>query len=172
MTFRMQTDRDISDPELLKISLNPKEFKLGQERRYDQAFQVNYAPNILPFITGTRLGFSSSHGETFQVSGSTISNIRRIANNRAFTANTSLRLQSLLGENKRGRVTRPARRPTPQRPKGNMSLDSLRQETDSTKTPKAEEPKEPGTPFYYYGIQFVRFFTDRIDPIGLRSFEI
>jgi hypothetical protein len=167
LTYRMQTDRDISDPNLLKISFNPSDFKLGQERRYDQSFQANYAPNILPFITGTRLGFSSSHSETFSQSGSTISNIRRIGNSRSATANTTFNLQRLLGENKRGSVTRNRRVPPREPPKRNLNLDSLRQERDTTSQKKPEPPKEPGTPFYMYGLQFLRLFTDRINPIAL-----
>jgi hypothetical protein len=167
LTYRMQTDRDISNPDFVSFSFNPSDFHLGQERRYDQAFQASYNPNILPFITGTRLGFSSAHNENFNVTGTQISNVRRIGNSRAFTANSSLDLQRLLGQNTRGRAVPPPRTPPRSQPGRDLGLDSLRQEADSTKGTKKETPSEPGTPVYLHGLKFLRFFTDRISPIGV-----
>jgi hypothetical protein len=51
-------------------------------------------------------------------------------------------------------------------------LDSMMNLVDSSgasskgRSSKPKTPKTPGTPVYMYGLQFIRFFTDRIDPIS------
>ncbi len=167
--YRFSTDRDISNPDYVKFSFNPKDIILGQERRYSEALTINYSPNVLPFITGTKLGFTSSHDESFDQSSSatTISDLRRINNSRSFSAGATLNLQRLLGQNKggtpqRGRVTPPKPKPS--------GLDSLRRgaaaDTTQGKPPVVSEPKVPGTPVYMFPLRFVRLFTDQIDPVA------
>ncbi len=168
LTYRFTTDRDISDPNLLKLSLNPKSIILGRERRFDEAFTASYSPNVLPFVTGTRLSFSGSHGETFDQSGTAglISSVRRIQNSRSFSAGATLNIQKLLGQGKGSTAKRPT---PPKAPLRNPTLDSLRRsaETDTLhKDKKEQKPKVPGTPLYMHGLRFIHFFTDQIDPIS------
>ncbi|MGB5138949.1 MAG: cell surface protein SprA [Candidatus Zixiibacteriota bacterium] len=167
--YRFTTDRDISNPKLVKFSFNPKSIMLGQERRYDESFTANYSPNIVPFVTGTKLGFTSSHGETFEQGGAEgiISNERRISNSRSFTAGATFNLQKLIGQYKAGV---PKRTPPAKAPVKNPQLDSLRKNTgaDSLPKPKLEEkPSAPGTPFYSHGLRFIHFFTDQVDPVSV-----
>ncbi len=168
--YRFTTDRDISDPNLVKLSLNPKSILLGRERRYDESFTANYSPNIVPFVTGTKLGFNSSHGETFDQTGpgGQISDSRRISNTRSLTAGATFNLQKLIGQHKAGLPKKQA--PPKVQPK-NPSLDSLRKgmESDSLLKGKKEEPKPhvPGTPVYAHGLRFIHFFTDQIDPVSV-----
>ncbi len=170
VSYRMNTDRDISDPARVKFSFNPKDVKLGQERRYNESFTMNYTPNILPFITGTKFGFSSTHDETFdQSSIADTSTSRRINSSRGLTASATLNIQKLLGSNKGGA---PARgRTPPPKPKGKVGdLDSLRRgaSSDTSKAkPEVKEQKVPGRPVYEYPLRFVRLFTDQIDPVAV-----
>lgn len=167
--YRFTTDRDLSDPNRVKLSLNPKSIMLGRERSYTESFTVNYSPNILPFITGTKLGFTGSHGETFNqvIVNNTEPETRRIQNSRSLSAGATFNLQKLIGQNPKG----PAKRPTtPRVQPRNPSLDSLRRNVPPDSLPpggkKVEAPKEPGTPVYLYGLRFIHFFTDQVDPLA------
>lgn len=171
--YRFTSDRDLSDPSLFKLSLNPKSIMLGRERSYNESFTANYSPNILPFITGTKLGFTGSHGETFDQSGPNgqISDTRRIQNSRSLSAGATFNLQKLIGQNRKST----GRRPTPPRVQPrNPNLDSLRRNVPPDSLPggkKTESPKEPGTPVYMHGLRFIHFFTDQIDPLAA-SFKL
>ncbi len=172
--YRFTTDRDLSDPKLVKLSLNPKSIMLGRERRYSESFTANYSPNIVPFITGMKLGFTGSHGETFSqiVAGTTTPDTRRIENSRSLSAGATFNLQKLIGQNRSSTPKKPA--PPRVQPR-NPNLDSLRRNVPPDSIPpggkKTEAPKEPGTPVYMYGMKFVHFFTDQIDPLAA-SFKL
>ncbi|MBU1469201.1 MAG: cell surface protein SprA [candidate division Zixibacteria bacterium] len=62
LSFNFSTDRDLRDPETLKFSFNPKEFKLGVELVRRQSFTGSYEPKIFNFLS-TKLSYKSSYDE-------------------------------------------------------------------------------------------------------------
>jgi cell surface protein SprA len=100
--YGFSTDRDLSDPTLLKFTLDPKQAKLGMERQYTQNFTTSYSPLILPFITGTKFNYSVNHSENVALAstGTNETSTRRIDNTRSLTANATFDLQKFLGKNK------------------------------------------------------------------------
>lgn len=174
MSYTMDTDRDLQDAELLKFSLNPKEFKLGQERTFSESFSTTWSPRVTSFITGTRLSFSSNHSENLdpkrQVQGT-----RRVDNSRSLSLAASLNLEKVFGKNQpRGAAAPTGDERGPMRRKDAIpSLDSLRAAAADSlaadsllaESEEEKEPEVPGLPVWEYPLRFVRFFTSRIDPI-------
>jgi len=62
LSFNLTTSRDLRDPETIKFSLNPKEFKLGIELSRRQSFTLKYDPKIFKFLS-TGFSFKSSYDE-------------------------------------------------------------------------------------------------------------
>jgi len=101
VAYSFTTDRDLSDPALLKFALDPKQAKLGTERQYTQSFSTNYSFQILSFVTGTKFGYSVNHAENVVLTSTSVKEIgtRRADNSRSLTANATLDLQKLFGKN-------------------------------------------------------------------------
>jgi hypothetical protein len=117
IAYSFSTDRDLSDPTLLKLVLDPKQAKLGMERQYSQNFSTNYSPQILPFVTGTKFGYTVSHTENVVLTSSNVSEIgtRRADNGRSLTANATLDLQRLFGKNQPSIKKAPLKEAIPQK---------------------------------------------------------
>jgi hypothetical protein len=117
VNYNFTTDRDLSDPTLLKFTLDPKQAKLGTERQYSQSFSANYSPQILPFVTGTKFGYSVNHTENVVLTSTSVqeTGTRRADNSRSFTANATLDLQKLLGKNQPSTKKAPPKEPPPQK---------------------------------------------------------
>ncbi len=161
VNYGFSTDRDLSDPTLLKFALDPKQAKLGQERQYSQSFSTNYSPQILPFVTGTKFGYSVNHTETVVLTSTSAQEIgtRRADNSRSFTANATLDLQKLLGKNQPSIKKAPPKEKPPQKKgkdetvppdstgkKGKGKLHDLPAE-DSTRVPSLDSMRQgPGGP--------------------------
>jgi hypothetical protein len=164
VNYSFTTDRDLgdgSDPTLLKFSFDPKQAKLGTERQYSQSFSTNYSPQILPFVTGTKFGYTVNHTETVVLTSTSANEIgtRRADNNRSFTANATLDLQRLLGKNQPSiKKTPPKEPPAQKKGKGEIvSPDSTGKKdkgklhdlpaTDSTRVPSLDSLRQgPGGP--------------------------
>lgn len=161
VNYGFTTDRDLSDPTLLKFALDPKQAKLGQERQYTQSFSTNYSPQILPFVTGTKFGYSVNHTETVVLTSTSAQEIgtRRADNSRSLTANATFDLQKLLGKNRPStKKAPPKENPPPKKGKGEtVPPDSTGKKgkgkphdlpaADSTRVPSLDSMRQgPGGP--------------------------
>ena len=69
-SLRYQTQRDLTDPETVNITLSPEQFKLGLETSYQQSFTADYDPGLFRFIS-TKWSFNSSYRDTWERSTET-----------------------------------------------------------------------------------------------------
>lgn len=174
LTYSMDTDRNLEDPELVRLSLSPKQLKLGQERTYKEGFSASWSPRFISFITGTRMNFSATHSENLdpqqQVAGT-----RRVDNGRSLTLGATLNLESLVGKNKPRTAQQEPSQPLMSRNRRREPIiDTLRVVSDSTEADSTgpeidkrdEEPKVPGIPVYEYPLRLVRFITGRFNPVS------
>jgi len=101
--YSRSTSRDISDPETIKFSFNPKKAKLGIERNFSETFNVSYNPHWFGFLD-TRLSFDSKYSENSDRTDSyNQGGTRRIKNSNKRQANLTFNWQKLFGSGgKRG----------------------------------------------------------------------
>ncbi len=140
-SYSFSTDRDLNDPQLLKFSFDPRQAKLGTERQYNQGFSTNYSPQVLPFITGTKFGYSVTHSENFIQTSTVLSEIgtRRIDNSRAFNASATFDIHKLLGTN----PPKPKKSVTPSQSTRKGKIEGAPKDTTGRKEPgKGEKPKQ------------------------------
>ncbi len=62
LKFDMTTNRDMTESEDLKLSVNPREFRFGRELAYTQNASVSYRPNLVSFLAPT-LSYSGSFND-------------------------------------------------------------------------------------------------------------
>ena len=67
-TYRYTTRRDLSDPELVNLSL--RDFKLGIETNYSQNFTANYTPRLVGFLS-TSLNYRATYRDDYNHSNKT-----------------------------------------------------------------------------------------------------
>ncbi len=72
VNYSMNTQRDLNDPSLVTISLDPKKFKLGRETSYGQSFGASYNPNIFGFLSHT-FNYTVSYRENLNVRDTSLS---------------------------------------------------------------------------------------------------
>jgi len=112
--YNMDTRRDLSNPDLVKITLNPKEFKLGRETNYSESFGITYNPTIFAFLSH-RLSFSTSYREDLNVN----TNTRNMSASKSYGVGGNLDLKRLFGSSgKRQRRPRQRVRDKDQQEKG------------------------------------------------------
>ncbi len=98
VTYTMTTSRDITDPQTIKFSFNPKKAKLGIERSFSETFKVTYNPGWFKFLT-TRLSFDSKYSENSDRTDSyNQGGTRRITNSNTRRADVTFNWQSLFGK--------------------------------------------------------------------------
>jgi len=68
--FNMNTKRDLNDPDKVKITLNPKTFRLGRETSYGQSFGATYQLSLVSFLTHN-FNYSVDYRESMNVRDST-----------------------------------------------------------------------------------------------------
>lgn len=91
-SYSMDTRRDISNPDLVKISFNPKEFKLGRETKYSQAFSANYSPTLFGFLTH-KFNYSASYIEDFII----VKDNRNMSASKSYGVGGTFDMQKLFG---------------------------------------------------------------------------
>ena len=97
VTYTMRTARDISDPQTIKFSFNPKKAKLGIERSFSETFKTSYNPQWFKFLT-TRLSFDSKYSENSDRTDSyNQGGTRRVTNSNTRRADITLNWQKLFG---------------------------------------------------------------------------
>lgn len=72
VNYSMNTQRDLNNPDLVNISLDPKKFKLGRETSYGQSIGASYNPNIFSFLTHT-FNYTVSYRENLNVRDTSLS---------------------------------------------------------------------------------------------------
>ncbi len=97
LKYSMSTSRDISDPKTIKFSLNPKNAKLGIERKFTETFSTNYNPKWFGFLD-TRFSFESSYNENADRTDSyNQGGTRRVTNRNTRQAKFTFNWQRLFG---------------------------------------------------------------------------
>ena len=106
-SYNTNTTRDVSDPNTVKLTFNPKEFKLGVEQSYGQNFKIGYSPKLFNFLTH-RVDYSSNftNSTLTRIVGedSTYYHNASVKTNVGF--NVGLDHTKLIGTNKKGRGVR------------------------------------------------------------------
>ncbi|MEE8576930.1 MAG: hypothetical protein V3T31_06715, partial [candidate division Zixibacteria bacterium] len=142
-TFRYSTKRDLADPELIKLSLNPSKAKLGLETNYTQNFSANYAPTVLPFVT-TKMSYSADYSDSWQQTNET----RRSTMRSGWGINGQFQHITLLS------MTLPS---------------SARPASSGRRGAASSKPANvKNRPFYDYPFALLRFLTGWINPISYK----
>ncbi len=138
-TYAYNTSRDLKDPNLINITINPKKFKLGVEQSYDQSFRVSYAPKIFNFLTHSA-DYSARYGDQYRVNrDSVFYHSASLSTNGNFSF--AFKHKYLFGTNKR------------------RGLGGIRKE---------EKSKSFFRGFYAITITGVRYITDAIKPVSVK----
>jgi hypothetical protein len=141
--YNMNTRRDLTDPETVVWSFNPKKFKLGRETRYSETFGANYDLALFAFLTH-KFTFSTSYSEDFNITEDT----RNASSSKSYGVSGSFDV---------GKLFKPSS--AKKRPKKRF------RDTEEAVKPSEEKEsllkKVAGGPF-----ALVRFLTGWIDPVG------
>lgn len=140
-TYAMDTKRDLSDPETIIFSFDPKKFKLGRETNFSQTFGASYGPDIFSFLTH-RFTFNSSYREDLNVTNGT----RNASSNKSYSINGNFDFKKLLGSESGKKRQR-------------------RVQTDEDKVVVAEGGKNPLFFILEPPLKLLRFLTGWIEPI-------
>ena len=62
VAYDMTTQRDLSEPDKVKLVFNPKELRLGTELVFTQRVSANYRPQLFPFLSPT-LGYTANFAD-------------------------------------------------------------------------------------------------------------
>ncbi|UCC43000.1 MAG: cell surface protein SprA [Candidatus Zixiibacteriota bacterium] len=100
MSYNFTTKRDLSDPDLVRLSLSDP--KIGLETNYTQSYRTNYDPRLLTWLTGA-FGYSAGYSDTWDRSSSS----RNSSMNRSWSVGGAFKHLDLLGgkSSPLGRVT-------------------------------------------------------------------
>jgi hypothetical protein len=102
LTFNFSTDRDLRDPEKVKLSFNPKKFMLGTELSRRQSFTAKYNPKIISFLS-TGASFQSSYTENSDPKRGNSSTSREARNDATMSLKGTFHLKRFFGMESRGR---------------------------------------------------------------------
>ncbi len=64
-TFRFNTKRDLTDPDLVNITSNVKKFRLGLETSFNQSFTGDYDPKLVGFLSN-KWNYSASYRDSWE----------------------------------------------------------------------------------------------------------
>ncbi len=145
-TYRYSTTRDLTDLNLVKLSL--KDPRLGLETQFSQTFNVSYKPTLFSFLTHA-FSFSSSYRDTYDRSTKT----RQSTMSSSWSVNGTFDHMKLFRSGKRGRRA-------PSRHRGGSAARGQEADTTAQKT-------SSGKPFYDPPLAVLRFLTGWINPFNL-----
>jgi len=149
LDFNMATKRDLTDPDLVRISFrNPK---LGLENSYNQSLTLSFDPRIFSFLS-----HSFRYGATYTDNYERSSTTRTTSLSTNWAVSGDFRHQVLFGS---GRKRAGPSRGTP---RGTVR-GGVRAED--------EEAKEAGTPFYEPVLKGLRFLTGWLQPFRYQYAE-
>jgi cell surface protein SprA len=164
-TYGFITERDLSDPNLINFSLNPRKFRLGQEIRFTQRLTSRYSLPFFGFLS-PQVSYNADFVEDADPKRY-LDGTRSATVNSRFTATASLDLRRLFSGKSGGRRTRRSR--TPQRERTRViqqqavEEDSL--DVEQSRKPEVEESGGSGFRPYSPLIWLLRQLTAPIDPI-------
>jgi len=139
LTFGYSTRRDLTNPDLVNLSL--KNLKLGLETSYTQAFKASYDPKLLSFLSGA-FSYSADYKDTWDRSTST----RNSTLSRNWNVNGSFKHLELLGGKGQDRRY------------GSTARSNVR-------GGQSGKDQEKGKPFYDPPLAALRFLTGWINPV-------
>jgi len=96
--FSMDTRRDLSDPDKINFSFNPKKFRLGLETNFNQSFAFTYQPTVFAFLTHN-LNYSVSYREDRNLTTNTLN----AGSSKSYGVSGNLDLKKLFGKSQRRR---------------------------------------------------------------------
>ena len=102
LTFSFSTDRDLGDPETVKLSFNPKKFRLGTERSRRQSFSAKWDPKLLGFLS-TGVSFQSSYSEDSDPKRGNSTESREAKNDATMSLKGTFHLKKFFGMESRSR---------------------------------------------------------------------
>ncbi len=141
-TYSYQTVRDISDPDLVTLSI--RKLRLGIETNYSQNFSSTYDPKLFTFLT-TGFQFSSTYTDRYERP----TDSRAASLSSSWSVSGTFRHLSFLGGDRS--------QPGAASATGRGFIDS-----------SAAKVKKTGRPLYDYPLSLLRFLTGWIQPIGYR----
>lgn len=103
-SYSFNTTRDLKDPATLNLTINPKKFKLGVEKSYNQNFKVTYSPTLFKFVTH-KFDYSASYSDSYRSSGRDSLFFHSVSSKNSIGGNFSLKHSLLFGTNKKRRST-------------------------------------------------------------------
>lgn len=98
-TYSFNTTRDLRDPSTVNLTINPKKFKLGIEKAYNQNFRVSYNPKLFKFLTH-KFDYSTSYTDSYR-SGRDSLFFHNVGSKNSIGGNFSFKHTMLIGTNKR-----------------------------------------------------------------------
>ena len=145
LSYNYSTRRDLSDPDLVNLVFNIKDFKLGLETNFNQSFTANYDPRLFSFFTSS-FSFSARYLDNLERATKT----RSSDLNRTWNVRGNFNHISFLGGDKG--------RSVPGRAVGRQNVRG------GGATAKADD----GKPFYDPPLALLRFLTGWIEPINYK----
>jgi len=139
MTFGYSTRRDLTNPDLVNLSL--KNLKLGLETSYTQAFKASYDPKLLSFLSGS-FTYSADYKDNWDRSTST----RNSDLSRNWSVNGAFKHIELLGGKSQDRRY------------SNITRSNVR-------GGQSGKDQKKGRPFYDPPLAALRFLTGWINPV-------
>ncbi len=153
-SYNFSTNRDLRDPNTVNITLNPKDFRLGIERNYNQNLSLNYSPALLSFITH-KFSYGARYGDTYRTTGQENEFVHSVTSNTTADINWSFNHTKIIGSNKPA-----SNRP---RPRGRPPTGENGKEKDEG---KAEEGGFSPLDVFGYALRGFRSISDAIKPLS------
>lgn len=145
LNYNYSTRRDLSDPKLINIVFNPRDFKLGLETSYNQSFGASYDPKLFSFLTSS-FSYSSRYQDNYERATKT----RASDMNRSWGVRGNFNHIAFLGGEKRRGSAVPA-----------ASRQNIR-------GGGAKQEEKTGRPFYEAPLVALRFLTGWIKPLNYK----
>jgi len=161
-TYGFSTERDLSDPQLLRFSFNPRDFKLGRETKYSQRLGLQYKPPFLTFLSPS-MTYSGDYKENSDPKRYR-DGTRKVDVSSRLSAKASLSLKKLLGGKRGGKRSR---KPATGRMKSSSPVGAPADSLDEKKTAPKEKAKSGGSGFRPHApvLWLLRRVTNPLDPI-------
>ncbi len=135
--FSMSTNRDISNPDLLKLDWDPRNIRLGRERTYSQRYSMSFSPRFSRLIA-PRFQFNSNYSDNSDITQNQNSG-RATQMGGTFRTEMNLDLLDLLGIKKTSSPKGTGSKPDVTSPKNGEQEDE-RGEGESKKGPSLKLP--------------------------------
>jgi len=136
VSYNMTTRRDLSNPDELELTFNPKRFRLGREQRFVQRFSADYKPTLFAFLTH---GFSYSADFNDQIDNVSFNHSVQVT--RSWSANGTFDLAKFWSTLGYAKPKPKPRAPTPSKTDTKKAGDKKEDSKTGTQKGFEEEPK-------------------------------